>query len=82
MPAARRDFQGFAIDLGGAVPNPESTACRADSGWLSLLGGSPHADRVFELTDSSDEVETGDIEPLLVAPGQLHLHFADETLIP
>ena len=49
---------------------------------LILLRGAPNVDRVFALTGSSEEVEIGEIEPLLETPGQLHLHFADETLIP
>ena len=49
---------------------------------LVLLRGTPNVDRVFALTGSSDELEIGDIDPLLEPPGQLHLQFSDETLIP
>jgi anti-sigma B factor antagonist len=59
-----------------------SHRAREDGRRLILLRGAPNVDRVFALTGSSDGVEIGDLEPLLEVPGQLHLHFADETLIP
>ena len=59
-----------------------SRRAREDGRRLILLRGTPNVDRMFALTGSSDELEIGDIEPLLHSPGQLHLQFADETLIP
>jgi anti-sigma B factor antagonist len=59
-----------------------SRHAREDGRRLILLRGAPNVDRVFALTGSSDGVEIGDLEPLLEMPGQLDLHFADETLIP
>jgi anti-anti-sigma factor len=59
-----------------------SVRAREDGRRLILLRGTPNVDRVFALTGTSDVVEIGDIEPLLEPPGQLHLHFTDETLIP
>jgi len=48
---------------------------------LILLRGTPSIDRVFTLTGSADEVEMGDVDPV-EPPGQMHLVFADEALIP
>lgn len=59
-----------------------SIRAREDGRRLIILRGAPNVDRVFELTGSADEVEIGDIEPLLAPPARLHLHFTDETLIP
>jgi anti-anti-sigma factor len=49
---------------------------------LILLRGAPNVDRVFQLTGSADVVEIGDFEARFETPGQLHLQFADDTLIP
>ena len=59
-----------------------SNRAREEGRRLILLRGTPNVDRVFALTGSSDELEIGDIEPLLHSPGQMHLQFSDETLIP
>ena len=58
------------------MPNFESTACRAATLWPSSVEGD--AERTLEEAG----VEVYDLEPLLEMPGQLHLQFADETLIP
>jgi anti-sigma B factor antagonist len=70
---------GFMDSSGVHTIVDASARARRDGRRLILLRGTPNVDRVFALTGSSDEVEIGDIEPL---PGQLRLHFADETLIP
>ena len=59
-----------------------SNRAREEGRRLILLRGTPNVDRVFALAGSSDELEIGDIEPLLHSPGQMHLQFSDETLIP
>lgn len=59
-----------------------SVRARADGRRLILLRGMPNVDRVFALTGTSSIVEVGDIDPQPEPPGQLHLHFTDETLIP
>jgi len=59
-----------------------SQRAREEGRRLILLRGTPNVDRVFALTGSSDDIEIGDIDPLVDLPGQLHLQFADETLIP
>ena len=59
-----------------------SNRAREEGRRLILLRGTPNVDRVFALTGSSGELEIGDIEPLLHSPGQMHLQFSDETLIP
>ena len=56
--------------------NLESTACRVATLWPST--GEGHAERTLE----EPAVKIYDLEPLLELPGQFHLQFADETLIP
>jgi len=58
------------------VPNTETIACRAATLWPST--GEGDAERTLE----ESAVEIYDLEPLLELPGQLHLQFADETLVP
>ena len=73
---------GFMDGSGVRAIVDASRRAREEGRRLILLRGSPNVDRVFALTHNADDVEIGDIEPLLDLPGQLHLQFADETLIP
>jgi anti-sigma B factor antagonist len=59
-----------------------SVRARQDGRRLILLRPTPEVDRVFALTGTSDVVEIGDLGPPHEPPGQMRLHFADETLIP
>jgi anti-anti-sigma factor len=59
-----------------------SVRAREAGRQLILLRGTPNVDRVFALTGTSSVVDIGDLEPLPEPPGQLHLTFADDTLIP
>ena len=59
-----------------------SVRARRDGRRLILLRGTPHVDCVFHLTGTADAVEIGDLGPPLEPPGQPHLRFAGETLIP
>ena len=59
-----------------------SIRARNDGRRLILLRGTPNVDCVFDLTGTADVVEIGDLGPPLETPGQLHLQFADETLVP
>jgi anti-anti-sigma factor len=59
-----------------------SARAREHGRRLIILRGEPQVDRVFALTGAADVVEIGDLEPLPEPPGQLHLTFADDTLIP
>ena len=71
-----------ALDLATTPQLGASQRAREEGRRLILLRGTPNVDRVFALTGSSDDIEMGDIDPLVDLPGQLHLQFADETLIP
>ncbi|MEO8690270.1 MAG: STAS domain-containing protein [Solirubrobacteraceae bacterium] len=59
-----------------------SVRARRDGRRLILLRGTRDVDRVFTLTGTSGVVEIGDFGTPPEPPGQLRLHFADETLIP
>ena len=73
---------GFMDCSGAHAIIDASHRAREEGRRLILLRGTPNVDRVFALTGSADELEIGDIEPLLEPPGQMHLQFSDETLIP
>ena len=73
---------GFMDSAGVHTIIEASVRAREDGRRLILLRGTPNVDRVFALTGSTDELEIGDIEPVLDTPGQLHLQFSDETLMP
>jgi anti-sigma B factor antagonist len=73
---------GFMDCSGAHTIIDASVRARDDGRRLIILRGTPSVDRVFALTCTTNVVEIGDLEPLPEPPGQLHLTFTDETLIP
>jgi anti-anti-sigma factor len=73
---------GFMDCSGAHTIIDASVRARDDGRQLIILRGAPSVDRVFALTGTTNVVEIGDLEPLPEPPGQLHLTFTDETLIP
>jgi anti-sigma B factor antagonist len=73
---------GFMDCSGAHTIIDASVRARDDGRRLIILRGTPSVDRVFALTGTTNVVEIGDLEPPPEPPGQLHLTFTDETLIP
>jgi anti-anti-sigma factor len=73
---------GFMDCSGAHTIIDAAVRARDDGRRLIILRGTPNVDRVFALTGTADVVEIGDLEPLPEPPGQLHLTFTDDTLIP
>jgi hypothetical protein len=74
-----------SIDLGGAVPNPDSIAGRAATLWPSVSSSTGEGlDAAWVPVPGTCDIatQTAELDPLLELPGQLHLQFPAETLIP